>query len=505
MSQPPQNALEVVLRLVAAAAPGPWHPRAYAQKHEIDRETMETLLMDLWLEGLIERAGGNPSAGPGVTLTDRGREVLGDPELLARLRAGHSVGTDPRRTAIREALTGRRKPHLTRLLLLANLAVFAWGLSLAWPQNLVRDYLSGPALFGRGGRLDERLPGIWHTIGAVRPEDLAGAPQWWPLPGWWQLLMASFVHAGLLHLALNMFGLYMVGRQLEGTWGRWRLLVIYLLSAWASVCISQARQFSPIFAQWKITPTMGASGAVCGMIGAEIVWLLANRRFLPPLLRKRAYGGMVFNLLMLAMFTLVPGTGTWGHLGGLIVGAAVAVLLHFQRFGPALFRGPALIAVALVPVAVFLFLRHAQNTQPFWRELQDESFQQHLPTRANAVTKQAWEFFDTKVGPQVERHPARRDAAAVAAILPQIPEHQDKLSRLVLELEQAGPRFDEGLEEGRIAGRDYAQALVDLLDLSEHCLRSGEKSPPAQERRLEKQIRTTEELRNAWRARLERP
>jgi membrane associated rhomboid family serine protease len=451
---------------------------------------METLLMDLWLEGLIERAGVHETEGPGVTLTEHGRAVLDDPELLEKLRAGQSVGIDPRRTAIRQALAAPVRPVLTRLLLFVNLGVFAYGLSLAWSVNLHREYLGGGlSLTGRAAPLPGRVLEIWYRIGAARPEDVLNPS------GWWRLLAASFVHSGFLHLLLNMFGLYMVGRQLETTWGRWRFLLIYLFSAWSAVCIGMSRQTSL---------TMGASGAVCGMIGAEIVWVIANRRFLPPLLRKRAYTGMVLNLFILAMFTLVPGTGAWGHFGGLLAGVVLAIFLHFQRFGPAPVRIPALLAAAVVPLAAFLFLRHAQHTEPHWRERQDQAFQDQLRPHTDDVTKEAWNFFDTKVGPQVERHPTRRDAAAVADALGQLPQERDALARLIRELDAAGHLAREGMEERRIAGRDYAQALIDLFDLSEQCLQAGEKWPRKEERRLEEQTRRTEDLGKAWRAKSDR-
>jgi membrane associated rhomboid family serine protease len=489
MSQPPPDALEIILRLCAAAEPHPWHPRGYAAEHQINQETMETLLMDLWLEGLIERGSADKTEGPGVTLTDRGREVLGDPELLARLRAGESVGTDPRRVAIRQALIAPLRPVATRLILAANLLVFAIGLALAWPGNLQREYLGGGlTLFGRAVAPPGRVLEIWHKLGAAQPQDLLSPS------GWWRLLGAAFVHSGLLHLALNMFGLYMVGRQLETTWGRWRFVVIYLISAWSSVCVGMTPKGSLV---------LGASGAVCGMIGAELVWVVANRRFLTPSLRKRAYAGQVVNLVILALFTLVPNTGALGHFGGLFAGIAVAILLHWQRFGPAPVRGPALLATAVVPLAAFLFLRHAQHTEPHWRGEQDEAFQKLLTPKTHAVTKDVWKFFDSTVRPQVQKAASRRDAEAVANFLPEMGPQRARVSQLVLELNRAGPRFDEGIEEGRIAGRDYAQALAELLDLSEQCLRAGEKWTRKEDQRLEEQIRNTEGFRKAWLGMLE--
>jgi membrane associated rhomboid family serine protease len=350
-------------------------------------------------------------------------------------------------------------------------------------------------------KADERILELWHQLGAVKPEDLVGAAM---STGWRRLLSASFVHAGMLHIALNMFGLYMVGRQVERTWKRWQFLVIYLISAWGAVCISQAEQFGASMEQWRATPTLGASGAVCGMIGAEIVWVLVNRRLLPPSLRKRAYAGLVINLIVLAMFTLIPGTGTWGHFGGLGVGAVVALLLHWQRFGPELLRGPALLAVVLVPVGVFFFLRHAQNTQPFWQELQDDDFRNSLPDEANKVTARAWWFFESRVGPQLDRHPTRRDAAVVTLLLPEVAKQRDELAEVVRKLELAGQRFDEDLEAGRLAGCDYARALSELLELTEECLRAGDKWTRLDEARLTKQTDRTTELRKAWRRRLER-
>src|SRR5436305_885858 len=117
------NALEAVLRLIEAAGPGPWFPRQYVKASGIDPEALNVVLEQLWLERLIDRAGGTPETGPGVVLTPLGARVLQEPEALARLREGRPVSEDPG-AIVGATLRVPPRPVLSRQLLAANLLAF---------------------------------------------------------------------------------------------------------------------------------------------------------------------------------------------------------------------------------------------------------------------------------------------------------------------------------------------------------------------------------------------
>jgi membrane associated rhomboid family serine protease len=149
---------------------------------------------------------------------------------------------------------------------------------------------------------------------------------------WWRLVTAAFLHYGPIHIALNMFSLYYAGSILETAIGRWRFLLLYMVSGVAGSA-------GAIF--WSPNSlTVGASGAIFGVLGGLLV--LERRGHL-------ATGGQVLGLIVLnLLFTFaVPGISRGGHIGGLIAG--ILVMVAFDRFR----RSPGLCvaSAALVTIA----------------------------------------------------------------------------------------------------------------------------------------------------------
>jgi membrane associated rhomboid family serine protease len=132
---------------------------------------------------------------------------------------------------------------------------------------------------------------------------------------WWRLISAAFLHYGPLHLGLNMFSLYFVGSILEQIVGRWRYLLLYLVSGLAGS--AGALVVTPN------SPTAGASGAIFGVLGA--LFILERRGII-------ATGGQVLGLIVLNLvFTFaIPGISIGGHVGGLAAG--LVLMLAFARF-----------------------------------------------------------------------------------------------------------------------------------------------------------------------------
>lgn len=148
---------------------------------------------------------------------------------------------------------------------------------------------------------------------------------------WYRLITGGFLHGGLLHLAFNMYVLWILGKQLEGVVGRVAFTAIYFASLLAGS-----------FGVMLLEPdalTVGASGAVFGLFGYAVVaqW----SRGINPM--QTGLGGII--LLNLAFTFLVPGISIGGHVGGL-VGGFVAGLAHDairRRLG-----GPEWLAVGAV-------------------------------------------------------------------------------------------------------------------------------------------------------------
>lgn len=130
----------------------------------------------------------------------------------------------------------------------------------------------------------------------------------------WRLITPIWLHAGLLHIFSNMYALLVIGPGLEQQYGHWRFLMLYLICGFAGNTLSF------LFSEAN---SLGASTAIFGLIGAEAVFLLQNRKLLGQRANRMLINiGMVIALNLAISFS--PGIDLWGHLGGLIAGLAFA-------------------------------------------------------------------------------------------------------------------------------------------------------------------------------------
>lgn len=132
----------------------------------------------------------------------------------------------------------------------------------------------------------------------------------------WRLLTPMLLHGSVLHIAFNMLALHSLGPGLELHYGRGRFLALYLLSALGGNVLSF---------RLSDAVSVGASTAIYGLFAAELIFVLQNRRLLGPSGQAalRQMGGL---LLVNILISLSPGIDLWGHLGGLLAGAAFAAL-----------------------------------------------------------------------------------------------------------------------------------------------------------------------------------
>jgi membrane associated rhomboid family serine protease len=148
---------------------------------------------------------------------------------------------------------------------------------------------------------------------------------------WWRLITAAFLHYGPIHLGLNMLALWWFGAAVEQVLGRGRYLLLYFVSGLAGSAGALLLSAESL--------TVGASGAIFGILGAAFV-----------LERQRTYvlGGSAVSIIAVNLaFTLfVPGISIGGHLGGLAGGAlGILALSRFGR-GHAVYGRPGLLGVA---------------------------------------------------------------------------------------------------------------------------------------------------------------
>ncbi len=265
---------EFILRQCAATAPIPWFPSVFARENTIPRDQLDRHVDELRMAGLIRIADWVQGKGQGYGLTPEGERVLQSSRDLARLRSGkldlkpepQPVAADPtswRGTSMdqgeiaRQAVLYPTQPIVTRILILLNVLVFGFGMSMAIQRKLpVDEYLWGQGLAAMA---------INQEIGALSGVMIVQGH-------WMRLLACCFVHFGLLHLGVNMYSLYVLGRMEEGMWGRLRFLALFLIAGIGGSCAMVINNPRSLGA--------GASGAIFGLFGALGTWIFLNRRHL---------------------------------------------------------------------------------------------------------------------------------------------------------------------------------------------------------------------------------
>jgi len=190
------------------------------------------------------------------------------------------------------------------------------------------------------------LPGgsYYPTVGSEQVCSTVATTKW--VPGvadgsYWQLLTAAFTHVEVWHILANMYALWILGPMLEPILGRVRFLALYLISALAGSAVVYV-------AADPASSTVGASGAIFGLMGAMVVISKRVNASLRPILVLVVLNGVIT--------VLVPGISWQGHVGGFVGGllATAALVYAPQRQRSAVqFAGLGLLAAAVV-VAVVL-------------------------------------------------------------------------------------------------------------------------------------------------------
>jgi membrane associated rhomboid family serine protease len=152
---------------------------------------------------------------------------------------------------------------------------------------------------------------------------------------WWRLLTAAFLHYGPVHLILNMVGLYWFGSLLEERIGSGRYVMLYLVSGLAGSAGAL------LWSNGFLTPTVGASGAIFGILGAGLV-----------LERQRDYvfGGSALGVIIInfVLTFSISSISKGGHIGGLVGGIICALgLTRFGR-GHSAYGRPGVLGVATI-------------------------------------------------------------------------------------------------------------------------------------------------------------
>ncbi len=153
---------------------------------------------------------------------------------------------------------------------------------------------------GRNGLLIEKLAlwGVW-----VRQGDI------------YRLITGTLLHGDYIHILCNSYALYMIGSMTEGYYGKKKFAIIYIVSAITGSLLSIAM---------SDTPSVGASGAIFGLLGALLYFVYHYRVYFGSVILKRIIPVVIINL---ALGFMISGVDNFAHIGGLIGGFLVSKAL----------------------------------------------------------------------------------------------------------------------------------------------------------------------------------
>jgi membrane associated rhomboid family serine protease len=224
------------------------------------------------------------------------------------------------RTKVKTVRSASSAPSVTLMLMAVNVVLF------------LGETATGTPLGGASGT----SLGTLYIKGALFGPSITVSHQYY------RLLTSGFLHDGFLHILFNMWFLYVMGRILEPVVGRVNFLVIYLVSLLAG-------SFGALLFEPQ-APTVGASGACFGILGALIVIAYFRRISIWQ-------SGLGLTLVINVVFSLsVPGISIGGHVGGLIGGAICGLLIvqlgERRRMPAAAIAGCLVVAVISVIAAI---------------------------------------------------------------------------------------------------------------------------------------------------------
>jgi rhomboid protease GluP len=167
---------------------------------------------------------------------------------------------------------------------------------------------------------------------------------------WWRLITAGFLHGGVLHILMNSWVLFDLGAQTEEMYGTSRYLVIYL--------VTTVTGFYASFFFAPMTPSVGASAGICGLIGAMIALGVRDRSSFGTEIRK-FYMRWVVYLIIFGLVSPLLGLGVdnAAHFGGLVGGFVVGYVAGTPGFSQSLERVWQVLAGIACALTAFSFFK----------------------------------------------------------------------------------------------------------------------------------------------------
>lgn len=275
---------------------------------------------------------------------------------------GESVGastkasqaqTIPDRETMRFARAVLNRPHkFTIVLLVANVFFYLLMWQTSGMPFSITEPLPNQVLLPFGAKLNYYIQ-IQHE--------------------WWRFVTPMFLHVNLLHLLVNMYSLWIVGPYVEKLYGSAKFVVFWVVTGVAGVVASYLTvrpnmSVGPVarfLFKTSDDPSVGASGALFGLVGVLFVFGIKFRHELPEGF-KRAFGTGMLPIIVINLVIGYLGRGfidNAAHLGGLVSGAMLAMFVDYRRPGEksAIAMTWRILQIAAIAIVVVSFLKTAQH------------------------------------------------------------------------------------------------------------------------------------------------
>jgi len=339
----------------------------------------------------------------------------------------------PDRETIRFARAVLNRPYkFTIVILIANLFIFL----LMWDSSgrtwqVLAEHFPNAVLIVYGAKINYLIDAPYHQ--------------------YWRFVTPMFVHVNLLHVLVNMYSLWMVGPYVEKLYGSAKFVVFWVLTGIAGVVASYLT-VRPNLATGSVSrflfkaldePSAGASGALFGLVGVLFIFGIKFRRELPEGF-KRAFGTGMLPIIMINLFIGYIGRGfidNAAHLGGLLSGAALAVVVQYRRPGErpsvaTIWRALHVLAIGIVVFSFYKVVRNFRNIAPLIQAQQTSTNKNQIFVTFVTWINQGQETVSTMIH---DRDPG--NAENLANILKSIPapdatasELRDRLSEILTKM-----------------------------------------------------------------------
>lgn len=177
----------------------------------------------------------------------------------------------------------RKKPIITTILVVANILIYVLSILFGQYKEVVNSF----CVYGPFIRLGE----------------------------YYRLITGIFLHGNILHLLFNCYALWIIGSQIESFMGKWKYLIIYLFSG------LMGSLFSITFSNYA---SIGASGAIFGLLGSMLYFGYHYRVYLGNVIRSQIIPLIILNL---AFGFMLSGVDNFAHIGGLLGGVLITIAL----------------------------------------------------------------------------------------------------------------------------------------------------------------------------------